>query len=94
MFSAIFVKNFKLSRSDNQKTAISVVIDGNDIFVGTKTGSGKSLTYECFPVIKADSTVLIIGPLVTIMSEQFEKLEKCGFGLHTLGKMHSSVIEH
>ena len=46
VFSNICEKFQIESLSDNQKTAISAVIDGNDIFVGTKTGSGKSLTYE------------------------------------------------
>ena len=54
VFSNICEKIQMESLSDNQKTVMSAVIDGNDVFVGTKTGIGKSLTYECFPVIKLE----------------------------------------
>jgi superfamily II DNA helicase RecQ len=35
--------------TDNQSRSITAIIDGKDIFVGTKTGSGKSLIYEAIP---------------------------------------------
>lgn len=69
-----------------QEKAIKAISEGNDVFVGTKTGSGKSMTYESFPVIKPGSTVLVIAPLLTIMSEQSEKLQKLGFKATYIGK--------
>jgi len=62
------------------------VIEGDNVFVGTRTGSGKSLTYESFPVVKPNSIVLVIAPLVTIMSEQCKKLENFGFHTTFIGK--------
>jgi hypothetical protein len=38
------------------------------VFIGTKTGSGKSLSYEAAPIIFEESAVtLIVAPLVGIM---------------------------
>ncbi|XP_055957654.1 recQ-like DNA helicase blm-1 [Patella vulgata] len=48
--------------------------------IPTKTGSGKSLSYESVPVIVSDPVcVLIIEPLNSIMDEQKKKLEGFGF---------------
>ena len=63
--------------------------EGKDVFVGTKTGSGKSLTYECIPLIYSGSSVLIISPLVSIMSEQCKKLVELGFSATYIGKDHT-----
>ncbi|VDI74708.1 ATP-dependent DNA helicase RecQ [Mytilus galloprovincialis] len=81
--------------ADILEKAIKAISEGNDVFVGTKTGSGKSMTYESFPVIKPGSTVLVIAPLLTIMSEQSEKLQKLGFKATYIGKnvSENEVIE-
>lgn len=79
MFDEI-CKTFKISEiTDNQRKAIVAVINGHNVFVGTRTGSGKSLTYECLPIVRPKSITLVIAPLVTIMSEQCSKLERLGF---------------
>ena len=36
----------------------------------TRTGSGKSLTYESIPVLISNTSVLVVAPLLTIMEEQ------------------------
>jgi superfamily II DNA/RNA helicase len=38
------------SSTENQNKSITANIDGKDVFAGTKTGSGKALTYEAIPV--------------------------------------------
>ncbi|XP_078330431.1 uncharacterized protein LOC144624483 [Crassostrea virginica] len=35
----------------NQRTAIKSIIEKKDVYVGTKTESGKSLTSECIPLV-------------------------------------------
>jgi len=36
---------------DLQVAAIRALSEGNNVFIGTKTGSDKSLAYECFPLV-------------------------------------------
>uniref|UniRef100_A0A8W8NL50 DNA 3'-5' helicase n=1 Tax=Magallana gigas TaxID=29159 RepID=A0A8W8NL50_MAGGI len=66
--------------------AIYAVSDRKDVFVGTKTGSGKSLTYECIPILFTGACVVIITPLISIMSEQCKKLTALGFKATYIGK--------
>ena len=35
----------------HQERTINALRIGNDVFVGTKTGSGKFLIYECEPLV-------------------------------------------
>lgn len=70
----------------NQKVALKAVMDKKDIFVGTKTGSGKSITYECIPVVFPGACVVIISPLISIMTEQCKKLSALGFRATYIGK--------
>ena len=65
---------------------------GSDVFVSTQTGSGKSLTYERFPLLSPGKTVIVIAPLITIMDEQTRKLEGLGFRATYLG-LHPSKNE-
>lgn len=50
----------------NQKKAIYSVSDRKDVFVGTKTGSGKSMTYECIPILFTGTCAVIITSLISI----------------------------
>lgn len=67
------------SLRDHQMKGIDALCAGNDVYIGTKTGSGKSLIYHSIPVIAPDAIVLVIAPLVSIMKEQCDKL--CALGL-------------
>jgi superfamily II DNA helicase RecQ len=70
----------------NQVKSFKALADGKDVFIGTKTGSGKSLSYESIPVIFPGSLVIVIAPLVSIMKEQCSKLNKLGFNATYIGK--------
>ena len=70
----------------SQLTAIKAICQGTDVFVGTKTGSGKSLIYECIPVVFPKSAVIVIAPLVAIMKEQTERLVNLRFKATYIGK--------
>ena len=86
-FQAKICEKFNInSLTDNQSKSITVIKDGKDVFVGTKTGSGKSLTYESIPVVFPGSCAVIFAPLISIMSEQCKKLEGLGFNAIYIGK--------
>ena len=52
-FPKLICELFKIdSLTQNQKDAIEALMQGKDVFVGTRTGSGKSLTYECIPITR------------------------------------------
>ncbi len=38
------------SLKDFQKECFQLLLDGTDVFVSYKTGSGKSACYECYPL--------------------------------------------
>ena len=67
---------------DFQRDCIENLIFGNDVFVCSKTGSGKSACFEAYPTAwrifpyNRDSgvIVLIIEPLISIMSQSVEKM--------------------
>ncbi len=65
---------------------IKALYEKLDVFVCTNTGSGKSLIYESYPVICPGSCVLVIAPLVSIMTEQCERLSKLGFSATYIDK--------
>ncbi|XP_052690587.1 ATP-dependent DNA helicase RecQ-like isoform X2 [Crassostrea angulata] len=68
------------SLTEQQISAIDALNRGRDTFLGTKTGSGKSLVYESSPVVLGENGVTtVIAPLNSIMSEQIERLDKLGY---------------
>ncbi|XP_062582870.1 uncharacterized protein LOC134244624 [Saccostrea cucullata] len=68
------------SLTDQQISAIDALKKGNDTFVGTKTGSGKSLVYESSPIVLGENGVTtVLAPLNSIMSEQIERLNRLGY---------------
>ncbi|XP_056016425.1 ATP-dependent DNA helicase RecQ-like [Ostrea edulis] len=78
---------FKIqSLTEKQYKTITAIENGKDVFTSTKTGSGKSLSYEYFPVLHPGKCVLIIAPLISIMKEQCEKLQNMGFKASYIGK--------
>ena len=74
---------------DEQKQAIQAVYEGKDVFVWLPTGYGKSVCYECLPLLydmKLDrnlneyerSVVLVVSPLVSLMVDQVSSLRSRG----------------
>ena len=66
-----------------------VIFNGKDVFVETKTGSGKSITNGCAHILFDKGTTLIIAPLTSIKKQQVERLN--GFGYKTI---HIETEEH
>ena len=76
-----------------QKETLKNLLDGRDVYLSMKTGGGKSLCYEAFPVLWSENhqlssacNVLVISPLISIMKEQSEFLKTLGFTSTYIGK--------
>ncbi|XP_061190432.1 ATP-dependent DNA helicase RecQ-like [Saccostrea echinata] len=74
-----------------QKQAITGLFNFKDVFVGTKTGSGKSMTYECAPILFDNGTTLIIAPLTSIMKEQVDRLKGLGYKAIHIGTEEDDI---
>ncbi len=66
------------------------VLNERDIFISTKTGSGKSLCYqgllEIWQELQSDKNmVLVVSPLLAIMHEQCKYLQSLGYSAVCLG---------
>lgn len=51
-------EKFNVTLKQKQRKAITVLFNGKDVFVGTKTGIGKSMTYEYAPVLFENGTTV------------------------------------
>ncbi len=61
-----------------QAEAIKAALGGRDSLVVMPTGGGKSLCYQLPPLI-ADSTDVVVSPLVALMKDQVDALEALGY---------------
>ena len=63
-----------------QREAVEAAVAGRDVLVVMPTGSGKSLCYQLPALMRADLT-LVVSPLVSLMQDQVEALERVAPGL-------------
>ena len=74
-----------------QKTCLLNLARGKDVFAIMPTGFGKSLIFQLFPrLAKAalsleNSTIIVVSPLISIMRDQVEQLQKLGFSAAAIG---------
>lgn len=69
----------------NQRECISDVIAGSDVLLVMPTGAGKSLCYQV-PGIYLGGTTLVVSPLISLINDQVQGLQKKGlraYGLHS-----------
>ncbi|CAA9513320.1 MAG: ATP-dependent DNA helicase RecQ [uncultured Solirubrobacteraceae bacterium] len=62
-----------------QEEAVAAALAGRDVLVVMPTGSGKSLCYQLPALMRADLT-LVVSPLVSLMQDQVEALERVAPG--------------
>src|SRR5688572_19657042 len=61
-----------------QRHIIDAVLAGRDCIGVMPTGAGKSLTFQ-IPARILPGTVLVISPLISLMKDQVDELERLGF---------------
>ncbi len=89
-----------------QEDVVLEAIRRSDIFLSVKTGSGKSLCFQCLPDLwetvpeskTADSdsdrlTVLVVTPLLSITQEQVDFLQNVGLKVVSLKDSDSSLTD-
>src|SRR4051812_11137165 len=62
-----------------QEDAVRAALDGRDALVVMPTGAGKSLCYQLPALVGADLT-LVVSPLVSLMTDQVDALERVAPG--------------
>ena len=62
-----------------QREAVEAAVAGRDVLVVMPTGSGKSLCYQLPALMRTDLT-LVVSPLVSLMQDQVEALERVAPG--------------
>jgi ATP-dependent DNA helicase RecQ len=62
-----------------QREAVDAAVAGRDVLVVMPTGSGKSLCYQLPALMRADLT-LVVSPLVSLMQDQVQALERVAPG--------------
>src|SRR5215216_4343879 len=76
---AVLEKTFGYSSfRPGQREIIEAVLAGRDCIGVMPTGAGKSLTFQ-IPAKLLDGTVLVLSPLISLMKDQVDALERLGF---------------
>ncbi len=80
----ILKKYFKFTElKDKQIEVINSFLKGNDVIGLLPTGYGKSMTY-ILPPLLTKKTMFVISPLISLMEDQKDNLEKVGITVATL----------
>lgn len=70
-----------------QEPLVSAVLSGRDVLAVMPTGSGKSLGYQ-LPAIMLPGTTLVVSPLISLMKDQVDELNRRGI---PAGALHSML---
>src|SRR5438093_5958814 len=73
---------------EGQEQIVSAVLGGRDVFAVMPTGSGKSLGYQ-LPAVMLPGTTLVVSPLISLMKDQIDELNRRGIHSRALHSMLS-----
>jgi ATP-dependent DNA helicase RecQ len=72
-----------------QEDLVRAVLDGRDVLAVMPTGSGKSLGFQ-LPALLLPGTTLVVSPLISLMKDQVDELNRRGIGAAALHSMLAS----
>ena len=72
----------------HQEEIINDVLDDKDVFALLPTGGGKSICYQ-IPALFKDGICLVISPLISLMKDQIDNLNKMGIQALTIKSNYS-----
>src|SRR6187200_2421647 len=70
-----------------QEQVVTAVLGGHDVLAVMPTGSGKSLGYQ-LPAVILPGLTLVVSPLISLMKDQVDELNRRG--IHS-GALHSML---
>src|SRR6266567_2066804 len=70
-----------------QEDLVRAVVDGHDVLAVMPTGSGKSLGFQ-LPAVLLPGTTLVVSPLISLMKDQVDELNRRGI---RSGALHSML---
>lgn len=73
-----------------QEDLIRAVLDGHDVLAVMPTGSGKSLGFQ-LPALLLPGTTIVVSPLISLMKDQVDELNRRGIGAAALHSMLSAA---
>jgi ATP-dependent DNA helicase RecQ len=71
-----------------QEDLVRAVLDGHDVLAVMPTGSGKSLGFQ-LPALLLPGTTLVVSPLISLMKDQVDELNRRGISAAALHSMLS-----
>jgi ATP-dependent DNA helicase RecQ len=69
-----------------QEALVRAVLDGRDVLAVMPTGSGKSLGFQ-LPALMLQGTTLVVSPLISLMKDQVDELNRRGIHAAALHSM-------
>src|SRR6476661_11254203 len=76
-----------LAFREGQAQVVTAVLGGHDVLAVMPTGSGKSLGYQ-LPAVVLPGVTLVVSPLISLMKDQVDELNRRGI---PSGALHSML---
>src|SRR5258707_1129193 len=76
-----------------QEDLVRAVLDGRDVLAVMPTGSGKSLGFQ-LPAVLLSGTTLVVSPLISLMKDQIDELNRRGIRAAAVHSMMSPAARN